>query len=138
MTQENKKKNIAQELARAKDCLTSADLLFSHGQLADAVSRLYYYIYHAVRALLLSKGLEPKTHEGAIRLLSMQFVKTGVISTKTAHIFTRLMKYREEADYDPSYVFAKDDYLSFKREADELFGQIMECLKTAGMVECAR
>ena len=135
MIEENKKKNISEELARAKECLTSADLLFSHGQLADAVSRLYYYLYHAVRALLLSKGLEPKTHEGTLRLLSMHFVRPGIISTDTSHIFTRLMKYREEADYNPSYVFTKDDYAGFKREADSFFGQIMQCLRADGMVE---
>ena len=99
MTDENRKKNIAEELARAKECLTSADLLFSHGQLADAVSRLYYYLYHAVRALLLSKGLEPKSHEGTLRLLSLHFTKPGILDAQTSHIFTRLMKYREEADY---------------------------------------
>ena len=135
MTEENRKKNIEQELARAKECLTSADLLFSHGQLADAVSRLYYYLYHAVRALLLSQGLEPKTHEGTLRLLSLHFTKPGILDAETSHIFTRLMKYREEADYNPSYVFAKDDYARFKREAEGLFGQIIEYLRAEGMVE---
>lgn len=45
------------------------------------------------------------------------------------------MKYREEADYNPSYVFTKEDYAGFKREAEGLFGQIMERLRTDGMVE---
>src|SRR3990172_2689275 len=63
MTQQNKKINISQELERAKDCLKSAELLMSHGQYADAVSRLYYYVYHNIRALLLSRGFEPKTKE---------------------------------------------------------------------------
>jgi len=135
VTEENRKKNIAEELARAKECLTSADLLFSHGQMADAISRLYYYVYHAVRALLLSKGLEPRTHEGTLRLLSLHFTKPGILDVEASHIFTRLMKYREEADYNPSYVFTKDDYGHFKREADSLFGRIIECLRKEGMVE---
>jgi uncharacterized protein (UPF0332 family) len=135
VTEENRKQNIAEELARAKESLTSADLLFSHGQLADAVSRLYYCVYHAVRALLLSRGLEPKSHEGALRLLNLHFTKPGVLDAETSHIFTRLMKYREEADYNPSYVFTKDDYARFKLEADSLFEKIMECLRKEGMVE---
>jgi uncharacterized protein (UPF0332 family) len=135
LTQENKKENISEELARARECLTSADLLFSHGQLADAVSRLYYHLYHAVRALLLSKGLEPKTHEGTLRLLSLHFTKPGTLNSKTSHIFTTLMKYREEADYNPSYVFTKDDYTQFKVEADSLFELIIEHLRKEGMVE---
>jgi len=70
-------------------------------------SRLYYYIFYHVRALLLSKGLEPKTHEGSLRLLSLHFVKEGILSNKMSHIFSKLMKFREEADYNPSYVFTK-------------------------------
>jgi uncharacterized protein (UPF0332 family) len=56
MTNQNKKINISQELERAKECLKSAELLVAHGHYADAVSRLYYYVYHNVRALLLSGG----------------------------------------------------------------------------------
>lgn len=128
MTRENKKVNVAQELARGKECLTSADLLFSHGQLSDAVSILYYFLGHSVRTLLLSKGLEPKTHEDSLRLLSLHFVKPGPFDAETSHTFTRLMKYREEADYNPSYVFAQSDYERFKGEAVEFHAQVVEFL----------
>lgn len=135
MNQENKKENISEELARARDCLTEAQILSSHELYTGAVSRLYYYVLHGVRALLLTKGFEPKTHEGALRLLSMHFVKSGIIRRDTSHVFTRLMKYREEADYNPSYVFTKEDYARFKVEADSLFELIIECLRKEGMVE---
>ena len=125
MTAENKKENIKEELARAEDCLRSAELLVSHGQIADAVSRLYYYVYHVVRALLLSKGLEPKTHEGAVRLLGLHFVRPGILPGRVSHVFVKLMKYREEADYNPSYLFTKDDYAGFKEEAVFLHSAIM-------------
>jgi len=40
-----------------------------------------------VRALLLGKGLEPKTHEGALRLLGLHFVKPGIVSTPSVTYF---------------------------------------------------
>ncbi len=129
MTAENIRDNIKEELARAGDCLRSAELLFTHGQVADSVSRLYYYVYHAIRALLLSKGLEPKTHEGTVRLLGLHFVKPGILDGKASHIFTKLMKYREEADYNPSYVFTNDDYVAFREEAVLLHSAVMTFLK---------
>jgi len=70
-----------------------------------------------VRALLFTKGFEPKSHEGALRLLSLHFIKEGIFEPEIAHIFSRLMKYREEADYNPFYVFSKEDFLSYKEEA---------------------
>lgn len=116
-------------MARAEDCLRSADLLDTHGQVADAVSRLYYYVYHTVRALLLSRGLEPKTHEGSVRLLGMHFIKPGIVDARASHILAKLMKYREEADYNPSYVFTKNDYAGFKEEAVVLHDSITKFLE---------
>ena len=134
MTQQNKKINISQELERAKDCLKSAELLMSHGQYADAVSRLYYYVYHNIRALLLSRGFEPKTHEGTLRLLGLHFIKPGIFEPGLSHSFAKLMKYRGEADYNPSYVFTKEDYDDFKRESDLLNSQIIEFLQKEGLI----
>ncbi len=129
MTEQNKKLNIAQEVEKAKDCLKSADLLSTHNQYADAVSRLYYYVYHSVRALLLSRGLEPRTHEGLLRLLGMHFIKPEILDPSFSHCFARLMKYRGEADYNPSYIFTEADYSEFKEEATELHNKVIEFLK---------
>jgi uncharacterized protein (UPF0332 family) len=129
MTIQNKKTNIKEELGRARECLRSAELLHSHGQTPDAVSRLYYYVFHAVKALLFSKGLEPKMHEGSARLLGLHFVKPGIVDPKASHVYSKLMKYREEADYNPSYVFTSDDYETFKSEAVRLENVINKFLK---------
>ncbi len=115
MTEKNKAVNIEQELERGKDCLKSAELLAVNGQLADAVSRLNYYSYHVMRALLLAKSLEPKTHEGILRLLGMHFIKPGILPTTTSHVFARLMKYREEADYSRCTLFPKRIMLISKK-----------------------
>jgi hypothetical protein len=34
------------------------------------------------------------------------------------------MKYREEADYNPAYTFAKEDYMEFKEQAQKLSDKI--------------
>ncbi len=120
MTEDNKKQNISEELARAKESLKAADLLFESGLINDAVSRLYYFVLYHIRAVLLSKGLEPKSHEGALRLFGLHFVKKGRFETKASHVFSKLMKYREEADYNPSYIFTKEDYTELRQEAESL------------------
>ncbi len=132
MTEKNKKENIAQEIAKADDCLKSADILSAHGQYADAVSRLYYYVYYYIRALLLTKGFEPKTHEGLLRLLGLHFIKAGIFEPSFSHSFARLMKYRGEADYNPVYSFTQNDYHEFREEAKGLYEQIHKFLKDEG------
>ena len=128
MTEGNKKENIRDELERAGEALRSADVLYKSRLYRDAVSRLYYLLYHTVRALLLSEGLEPKTHEGTLRLMGMHFVKKGILTSGDSHVFSRLMKYREEADYNPTYLFTEADYVEFRKDAEELCGNIRHYL----------
>ena len=132
MTAENRLGNITEELARAEEASRAADLLFRNGLVRDAVSKLYYELLYHVRALLLTKELEPRSHEGALRLFSLHFVKPAIFEPQAAHLFSRLMKLREEADYDPSYVFASGDYAQLSEEAKALAVRIRDHLKDAG------
>lgn len=135
MTPENKRQNIKEELGRAAQSLAAADLLADGGFYSDAVSRLYYYLYHSSKALLLSIGLEPRSHEGLLRLVSMNFVKKGILSAQDSHTLSRMMKYREEADYNPSYVFDRRDYDDLRRETVVLSKKIEEHLSRGGFIQ---
>jgi uncharacterized protein (UPF0332 family) len=134
VNEENKKENLCEELQRASEAMKAAELLFENGFTKDAVAKLYYSLLYAVRAVLLTKGLEPKSHEGALRLFGMHFVKPGVFQAGDSHVFSKLMKYREEADYNPSYVFTPEDFIEFKREAGFLIQKINARLKKEGYI----
>lgn len=132
MTKENKNENIKNELNRAARAMEAANLLFEQGLLNDAVSRLYYSLLHTVRALLLTEGLEPKSHEGVLRVFGLHFIKEGIFEVNDSHLFAKLMKYREEADYNPVFIFIKANYVEFKREAEGLSNRITEYIKGKG------
>ncbi|MEI8173297.1 MAG: HEPN domain-containing protein [Deltaproteobacteria bacterium] len=128
MTEDNRKENIRAELERAAEALKAADLLFENGYVGDAVSRLYYVVLYHVRAILLSKSLEPRSHEGALRLLGLHFIREDILEKGIAQIFSKLMKFREEADYNPVSMFTKEDYIAYRREAEHLTAAIREYL----------
>jgi hypothetical protein len=130
--EENKKENIAEEIDRAREAMKAAKLLFDNGFLKDAVSRLYYSLLYGIRSLLLTRGLEAKSHEGALRLFGLHFIKQGLFETKDSHIFSKPMKYREEAEYNPSYIFTREDFIEFKKEAEKVIDKIMVYLKEKG------
>ena len=132
MTAENKRQNVSEELNRTESALGSARLLLDRGYLSDAVSRLYYYLLFHVRALLLTKGFEPRSHEAALRLYSLHFIKEGPLPTSASHLFSRFMKYREEADYNPSYTFEVDEVKAWLQEAIELGGKIRDIINAEG------
>ena len=129
MNEENKRENIQEEIERANEALKAANLLFENGFLKDAVSKLYYSLLYSIRALLLTKGFEPRSHEGALRLFGLHFVKPGSFEARDSHIFSKLMKYREEADYNPSYTFTRDDFIEFKSEAETVIYKITTHLR---------
>ena len=64
--------------------MRAARVLVDASLLHDAESRLYYAIYHAAVALLLTEGLEPRSHAGTASMLGLHFVKTGRMDPEDA------------------------------------------------------
>lgn len=135
MNEFNKKENIHEEIKRANTAFEAACLLFENDYINDALSRLYYFVLYHIRAVLLSKGFEPKSHEGTLRLFALHFVKERIFPPKDSHVFSKLMKYREEADYNPAYIFTKEDFIDLKKEAKILSQKIQAYLKTKGYMK---
>lgn len=134
MTEDNKRENVKLELEFAGKTLKEAVVLFENELFNGAISRLYYSFLHEVRALLLTKGIETKSHEGALRLLSLYFVKEGIFEPKAAHLLSKLMKYREEADYNPAYIFTDTDFVEFKKEVEAFSLKINNHLQKQGYI----
>ncbi len=132
VTKANKEVAIANELLKAEQAFTAFGLLVRGGVLSDAVSRLYYCLFHRVKALLLTRGLEPKSHEGTLHWFSEHFVKAGPLATTDSQFFASLMKYREEADYSPSFVFTESDVSRLRDHVNELSRKIFDLIRAAG------
>lgn len=63
------------------------------------MTRAYYAAFHGARALLVTRGLESKTHRGVVQLLNLHFVKDGPLSIQMAEHLSHLETYRELSDY---------------------------------------
>lgn len=85
----------AQERLRsARRRLEAARVLLRHEYEPDAMSRLYFSVLESARALLLLRGLRPKTHKGIGMKLGQHFRDTIDVG-----LLTKLRQNREEADY---------------------------------------
>ncbi|HEX4338319.1 MAG TPA: HEPN domain-containing protein [Polyangiaceae bacterium] len=105
MTEENRAVHVMAELARGEQSLRAAQELLRLGLASDAVSRAYYAALHFVLALLLTEGVEPRTHRGAGAMLSLHFIVPARLSPERAKEFARLEQFRTEADYNRFFVF---------------------------------
>jgi uncharacterized protein (UPF0332 family) len=107
MTKNNGRRNAIREVARAEETLAEARHLLAGGFYNGAVSRAYYAAFHWVRALLVTRGLQSKTHRGVIQLFNLHFVKDGPLSIQVANHLSQLETLRELGDYSASARFTK-------------------------------
>lgn len=132
MTDENRRRNIADEVRRAQQALLAARSLIGLSLFNDAVSRAYYAAFHMLRAALLSRGLEPKTHAGAVHLFSSELVRAGVFPTAHNRLLAGLQRSRELADYDAAVEFGKEDAEAELADADAFTSAVLAHLRQEG------
>ena len=65
-----------------------------------AANRLYYALFHAMSALLVSDGHQVKTHRGVLALFGEHYVRTGIFSKKDGALLSDLVIMRDNADYN--------------------------------------
>lgn len=102
------RETVLLEVERADEALKSVGLLIDGECYRDAMSRLYYAVFHYTRALLATKELNPKSHQGALHLFSQHFVKSGIVKLEAGRILARQQKFRSESDYNVEFRFDRD------------------------------
>lgn len=109
MNASNKKINLHLETDKGDAALRQAEILFESKEYDGAVSRAYYAVFHYAQAILFSKGLEAKSHQGLGRLFGLHFVMTKIFEKKFSTILSHAQKAREESDYYPEIPFSKEE-----------------------------
>ena len=129
MTMDSSRTFVKTSLSRAESALRSAKLLLEHGELEGAASRAYYAMFHAIRAILFSKGLKAKTHKGTVSLFGEHIVKKGVLGEEYADALRKAFDLRQKSDYE---IYAELDGKLVKEtvnNAEKLITKVKETLK---------
>ncbi len=107
---ELKPKDLAlYRLNSAKERLQVAENLFNLGYYLDAVSKSYYAIFQAARAILATLELDSHKHSGVISLFNQNFVKTGLLPKEFRKIIVSAQDLRLSSDYDDFYKVSKEE-----------------------------
>jgi len=94
---------IALHLEHSAQCLQSAQLLLDARLDVRAIPECYYAVFYAASAVLLSKGIEMRRHEGVGSALGESFVRTGELPGELTKLFHKLHEERLAADYRMTY-----------------------------------
>jgi uncharacterized protein len=131
MTGESRKINIADELARASEAFREARTLLDANLPNGAVSRAYYAVFHLMRAALVSRDADPKTHAGAIHLFNLHLIRPGIFPAFNK-LLSGLQRARELGDYDATVGFPHDEASSFISEAETFDNAVRTLLAREG------
>ena len=94
------KKILSQvRMTKANEFLEDAKGNYREGRFKTSINRSYYALLAAARSILILEGSNPETHEGAITMLSLKFIKTERLSVETVKKFKLLFSRRADADY---------------------------------------
>jgi len=108
----------------AREKLIAAEDLLEKRHYKDSVSRSYYAIFTAARALHATKRLDSFKHSGVIALFNQHFVKSGEVRKDASKWLERAKLYREQADYGDFYIVSVHEAEAQIQSAREFIEEI--------------
>lgn len=87
-------------LSKAEDAVKAAEYDLTGNFTLAAVNRTYYACYYCMAALLITKDVYAKTHQGTRAKFSELFIKTSIFPEQIAIYIKIAFDLRQEADYD--------------------------------------
>lgn len=128
MTGEDRRAVVGAEVERAREELVAAEHLLDGELPRIAIARVYFAVFHAIRALLYHAGFDPQSHRGVVQLFGLHFVRTGQYDSVALRIVTRLQKFREEADYGEGFsadaAWVRDELTAARVLVDRVLGEL--------------
>ena len=119
------KENLSDiRFTKAQEFLRDAQANIAEDRDKTGVNRAYYAVLQAVRSLLVLEGLDTETHSGAITVLSLHFVKTGLLPLETIKTIKLLLSRRTDVDYGDFDSISKEEAQDSLEKAEALLAQI--------------
>ena len=124
------KKDLSRyRLEDSKDKLDSSKILFDNGKYKDSVSRSYYAMFSAAKALLATKSLDSAKHSGVISLFNQHFVKVGIVKKEMGRLLSEAQGVREKSDYADFVIISKEEAQKQLQSAKEFILEVEMALK---------
>lgn len=124
-----KQEHIKARMRIARDKLQVARDLLEKGHYNDVISRAYYAMFYASKALLLALGEDPHKHTGVVSLYGQRIVKIGLTDPKYGVLLSDAKKLREDADYGVFFHATREQAESAIKNAEDFVREAEETLK---------
>ncbi len=116
-------------LEKAEKRLYAAEVLIENDLYEDAVSRAYYSMYFATKALFSLKDIYTKTHRGLLAKFGLVFVNEGLIEEYYSKALRIAEELREDADYSLVREITKEEAEAIVQDAEKFLQRIKKAIK---------
>jgi uncharacterized protein (UPF0332 family) len=96
---QERKSEVEEELGLARENWDSYQDNYLAQRFRKATANLYSFCEHGAKALLLTVSIDPQSHEGIRRMISMHFIKPGAMPVSVARYLGNLFDRRKTAEY---------------------------------------
>lgn len=124
---------ILAEWRRAQESLGAAQSCLRDGYLRDAVSRSYYAVMHATKAVLLVHDMNAESHAAVRRLFGKVLVRSGELEKEWSQTLAKEQASRGSADYDVFTVWEIDRVQESVQRAEVFLNRIRSYLVDKGI-----
>lgn len=111
-------------MARARSNPVEAEDMLRLGHREASISRAYYAMFTATRALLAAKGMTYSKHSAVIAELGHTFAKAGLLDPRLHQHLREAFRRRRDADYDEVWTVTSE-------EAEEVIEWAREFIEAA-------
>lgn len=96
-------------LQKAKEMLASAKRDMEAEDYASANNRVYYAIFHAMRAVLALDGEDYKKHSAVIARFTLNYLKPEILPREYSKLISNASLIRNRSDYEDFYICSVAD-----------------------------
>lgn len=100
---------VAYRKEKAYNTLREAEDMIDTKHWNLAIQRLYYACFYMASALLMSRGINARTHNGVVGQLGQNFVSKGFLTKDEGRLYSRLLQNRITGDYNDFFDFTRED-----------------------------
>jgi uncharacterized protein (UPF0332 family) len=115
---------IKYRLQKSKETLNDAKIMVEIATLSSTVNRIYYAMFYAVNALLLSKNFSSSKHSGVRALLNKEFINKGLLDKEMGKFYSKIFEERQEGDYKDFVKFNAEDVKKWLSNAENFIDEI--------------
>jgi len=94
---------------KAEEMLASAKRDMEAEDYASTNNRLYYAIFHAMRAVLALDGEDFKKHSAVIARFTLSYLKSEILPREYSKLISNASLIRNRSDYEDFYICSIED-----------------------------